>query len=537
MRCTFTVRLSKRPARLHDIEFFHAASTPKLSFSAGFARAIGFVVIAGIFVILAAMFSAALTPVQSQRVVVRPIRVPTLHTNNATETQPIPTWPVRGELENPSYFQGDPTTVIPGTSEYTAQWMSRQGVFTYDPSAKRAALIDAASDTSWNSIHQRVHAKLDNTGYFYDNRSYGAGTAAGFAEPMITHEPMWYEHLETGFQTHISCQFNESMAFELAPIKGINGVVGNSPSRDIAFAAYSTYGTHPDPERTPIPAAAYFSNHLYGILAWTTVYPNHTDSKEKAIYLSVRALANRSDDNWGFRYFDKLQCRISFEAKPFHVLVNETSKIISVTPRGDSESSWPCYGDTVASEISWWLWAISAFEGCLNGSMLGRALRLNQEQLRLLTTGDSLHTSTIKATEDFLADVVDNTLNLLASTRYVSAGHLTSVRAQITIPAVVLGSKAYAIAVFALSIVALLIHLGVAVWTALCRDMVDLNPTNMTRMLSSALVGGSHSAPEAISRLKRNDLSSELLIMVCEADQGGDLPFLKAMTREPDDKG
>lgn len=248
----------------------------------------------------------------------------------------------------------------------------------------------------------------------------------------------------------------------------------------------------------------------------------------------MRALANGSwaDDEWGFRFFDKVQCRIDFRAQKFRVKVNETSKVISVSPETKGTLVWPSHGNAVASELRWWLWLLSSGSGCQNGCPIGRGMRLNEEQLRNVDLTGPKQTTLLRSVEDYFANIVDNTLNLLASTRYVSAGHSTSVQARVTIPAVVFGSKVYSIIVLTVSVFALLIYLVGATCTHSWHDMIELDLTNMAQVISSALIGGSFSTLKASARLA-TDGSEAKLLLTFRGDQADAVPVLEAFTEDP----
>lgn len=241
----------RKPVQLRDIEFVYAASIPKLPFNAGATRAIGLVLIVSLSLVPAALFSAALTPVQALHHFTRSLHIPTFDTEKPNAHVPIVYVNPAVGIVDPHYFRGNLSTALPGAKEFNwtnqARWVAKQGLYTYDATTKREALTNAASDASLNRVQQKVYPRLDNTGYFYAGRSYRAGTAAGFAELRGVNEPQGYDYAETGFETHVSCHFNESMAFELLPIEN-----------NMNIAAYTTNGTHPDPDQTPVIESHYF---------------------------------------------------------------------------------------------------------------------------------------------------------------------------------------------------------------------------------------------------------------------------------------
>lgn len=163
----------------------------------------------------------------------------------------------------------------------------------------------------------------------------------------------------------------------------------------------------------------------------------------------------------------------------------------------------------------------------MGGSVLGRAMHTNQEQLRDLLPDDAVDATTLRATEDFLADVVDNILNLLVSTRYVSAGHSDLVSAEVTTSALELGSETYAIAVVAMSSASLLLHLIFAIQTRLWSEMIELDLTNMAHVISSAVTSGAWCEQQGLPLPSSGACKVRLILRPYSSRSGRLLPILK----------
>ena len=66
--------------------------------------------------------------------------------------------------------------------------------------------------TATNPAGPRLHAKLDNTTWTYQGRSYGVGVSQGLTEVLDNSTDLYtaYSYFENGYLTEVSCEFNTS---------------------------------------------------------------------------------------------------------------------------------------------------------------------------------------------------------------------------------------------------------------------------------------------------------------------------------------
>jgi hypothetical protein len=112
-------------------------------------------------------------------------------------------------------FSGNPdfSTYIPGAAQW-GQWLTPQGLFSNDPSALRCSVLSSASRASFGAT-DKLHLKLDNTGFEFVNRSLGVGRAVGLVVPEGPQNPMWMSYYEPGYVSEATCRYNYSVAFRL----------------------------------------------------------------------------------------------------------------------------------------------------------------------------------------------------------------------------------------------------------------------------------------------------------------------------------
>ena len=93
----------------------------------------------------------------------------------------------------------------------------------------------------------RQHAKLDNTRYTYNGRSFGVGSSVGLTDSAITDNPLAlsYVYQENGLRVDVECIYNTSSEFAiegetLTNIYAVRGFLPNSGSSE----SYSEYYGH-----------------------------------------------------------------------------------------------------------------------------------------------------------------------------------------------------------------------------------------------------------------------------------------------------
>ncbi|KAF2667646.1 hypothetical protein BT63DRAFT_297141 [Microthyrium microscopicum] len=451
IRLSYINSITSKSFSLPRLQFFLAASAQKMSWSLPWALSLLLVLFAAIAILPGILWSGALTPVFVDSNSSPTIHIPSFATNNFSTM-----WEL-SQL-NPS-----------STTDPEGSWLTDKGLFAYDPSVLRGQLMNSAS-SSVDSGATYFHDKLDGTGYAYENRSYGAGSAVGIV-PVPGLQTQSISYNETGFQSEVSCIHNSSTRWFLENI---------TPSNS-HFALWQAGGQNPD--RIAQTGWIYFGYTFQDILGWAPSYNNIT----RSFYVTIISPATEAADEWGFRVYNNTQCHITFTPRNFNVFANVTGKVISVTP-GD-EVSWPSYGDTVMNKLREWLWDISYGDSCAGGCQLGRSLNLHVARLQNVT--DDLTNSTLlRGVADYITAIVDDTLVSLAAARYISANHTTAVKADVAVASVVFGDMKFIYGIMAFQLLICAIYIFEAIRTRFWRDLPSLDFEDLGSLLIGALRGG-----------------------------------------------
>lgn len=352
------------------------------------------------------------------------------------------------------------------------QWLTADGLFSFDPSALRSVILNSASDASTTNSSGHLHQKLDKTGFLYLNRSYGVGAATGLLNVATSSSPHWISYSEPGFYSEVSCIYNASSAYRIDKV--------DAPS-SWTLSIYQAAGSYPTGASTG--GWVYVGYSPMDIFSWGAMYTNKT----RRSYVSLTTAATASQDAWSFNEFKNIQCQIDFQARNYSILVNYTNSIISVTP--GAEIQWPNYADEVIDKVTNWLWVFSYVDSSFGGSYLGRSLRLNVNQLQK-ATGDSSSTTTLGAVSDYLTSCVDDVLIALSSARLVAANATRPVEASIALQVVTLGETRYIGGILALNMFVCLLYAVEGLRTRFWRDMPPLDLMDLTSVVVAAWKGG-----------------------------------------------
>ncbi|KAF2735532.1 hypothetical protein EJ04DRAFT_599911, partial [Polyplosphaeria fusca] len=402
VRSSFLVSISAKPFRLHAVHFIQAVTAPIMTWSIPWPAKIVLLMAIAASVVPAPLWAAAMTPLLATQEVTRSIDISTFRVSNTS-----------------AIFEGDGSVPTFGGSP---QWLTSQGLFGFDISSplKESASVASAVINGYNN-----HAKLDQTGYIYQGRSYGAGGDAGFTEVHNTKALDSYQYTDRSFFADISCFYNESMEWEISQLDRTTGTVAKWQfQRTEHPKAYFTY-------------LAWLRNDLF---AWNTVYNN----RSRKISVNINTGAEGTDDEWSFKQFSKLQCDIGFEEREFRVFINNTERLIVSRPVNDSTLTWPEYGDAVAEKVASDIGSLSWTDSCFGGCRMGLALVTNINYL-INQTSNKSNATTIQGTEDFFASIVDNDLVRLRLTRLVSHAVESTEKtdAVVIISAIVFGDRKF----------------------------------------------------------------------------------------------
>ena len=351
--------------------------------------------------------------------------------------------------------------------------MTNQGLFSFDPSALRGSILQAASDASLakNSSHQ----KLDKTGYTYLGRSYGMGSAAGLINPPAA-SPQWFSYNERGVYANASCWHNDSSTFRIEGVANVNLSLSYHN-----LGIYNTTGFRGDGSAVgEMPIVAYQG---MDIVSWQMTEPQNDPSNRSIISIATYPT---DEDEWSFAPFNATYCHIDFSAQEFAVLVNNTNKTVQVTPTNVID--WPEYSPNVTHKVQTWMQSFSDFDTTFGGSVLGRYMRLNVNSLQNATTSDDQ--TFYQGIADFLASCTDDVLVALLSAQLVGANSTVPVVATVAVPAAVIGDERYIIIVLVLNFLVLVVFVTEAIRTGGWRELSSLDVTDLGGVFPGGLRGG-----------------------------------------------
>ncbi|KAJ0304684.1 hypothetical protein Brms1b_011138 [Colletotrichum noveboracense] len=178
----------------------------------------------GLGLISSALWVGAMTPVSSTIVEQEILRVPSF--KNTTLIKEYPS----------EISRAGPSTT------------TKQGLFTYSVGVKLlGSLIASGSSATTSDGSVRRHAKIDNTQYIYEGRSYGVGSSVGIQDTAITNRTpaVDYSFHEDGYLPQVQCSYNRSMDFVIgrefpSRIFGVSGWLPDS----VGSQQYSEYVGH-----------------------------------------------------------------------------------------------------------------------------------------------------------------------------------------------------------------------------------------------------------------------------------------------------
>ena len=307
---------------------------------------------------------------------------------------------------------------------------TREGTFTYYPNFDSQGLLlaEAATASATNASVPR-HLKIDNTGYLYTGRFYGAGASVGLVDNFGTTALTLYNYTEVGYLSNVSCIVNETTQFQLYFRQQPYGGYEEFP------LTYEALGPLPN------------SVDAIGFAAITLNYSN------TILALAGETNADRyvysfATDGDTYQFLNKTQCEVTFNPTMFSVAVNVDQRDISVSilPNEPENQLDPSGNLTqvIFKEVS----SISQIDTTLYVSLLGNALQLNANNV-MLREGSSGpdYEIALQAVEDSLESMLDNIfMAQIMVSNDTQTAHVT-----MTIPGVQIGSSVYLYITFAIN--------------------------------------------------------------------------------------
>ncbi|PVH98201.1 hypothetical protein DM02DRAFT_682685 [Periconia macrospinosa] len=315
--------------------------------------------------------------------------------------------------------------------------------------SRLSLLGSAALSSSVSSIPGRknekatVCTKLDRSGYSFIGRGYGTGGSVGLVQLPGVQTPLAYSFVEASLEAKVECAVNKTSEFRLNFIKDYDGV-----------ELYVDVGNGTLPEG-----------------------------------LNACDKGNATLCGYGFGELHQVQCRLGFTAREFRVEVDNTGRTISVFPQ--KHIDWPSYANALLTELAAEHSYMSALDSAFGGSQLGHAIRSNIDILHAYRNQTTFNETTmLNAIEDFIADVMDNSLLSFSQSRYFGRKEQRIVEADVVRNVVVYGEKRFIYATIVLHFVVLSICVIEAVRTRFWNGLRNLDLLDMASVAVAASLGG-----------------------------------------------
>ncbi|KAI3331479.1 hypothetical protein HD806DRAFT_518499 [Xylariaceae sp. AK1471] len=377
-----------------------------------------------------AVWTGALTPVLTTM-----RRTATIHVPSYQNVTNIHEWPAEIGREGPIL-------------------RSAKGVFAYSVGMQlQGGLLNTASSATPVDGSARVHKKLDASGFTYVGRSYGVGAAVGLVDDELMADKLLlgYTYEESGFDTTVTCVYNESSAFVLV-------ADGHS--------WYQARGPLPNSGDAGPEDSSYVGHTADSIVA-IGVGRNPEDPRH------MLAIAAGSS----YAHLNTTQCNVDFRPARFNVSVSAVGRNISVqvlTHEGVADLP-------VQSNLTYTL--IRQFELISNTqtnlyvSLVGSSLN-NSISDYLTARGAAsppLSEATLRGLENALVAMADDMLVAYASAQIMIQAEQDAVGATTNYAALRVGEDMYIYATFAVNIVVILLIAVEGVRTKGWRGLASLD--------------------------------------------------------------
>lgn len=363
---------------------------------------------------------------------------------------------------------------------------NRQGLFTYNVGIQLAGqLLSSASAATPPDNSERLHGKLDNSGFTYINRSYGVGASVGLLDqPIITNDlTVSYSYLEDGYVPTVSCIYNQSSNFMLQ----------NTTYQWV----YEAYGELPDSDSGP-EESSYIGHTMDSIVAIGVAHfaaspgagGDSGDEQQRAPNLRrYIAFAAGLD----YEFLDMVQCTVDFTPTRFNVSVQLGGRNITVTPLSGSYDIDP--NRNLTNTLLRQFELLSNDETNLYVSLVGNAFNdsITDFQTAQTALGHAIdaNQSTLEGVANSIVAMTDDMLQAYASAQLIVGNKTRQASVQVEVEAVQFGARPFIVALFVFNSCLLLLVAEEAVRTQLWRRVSGFNYADIRHAIVAASTGGS----------------------------------------------
>lgn len=381
-----------------------------------------------------------------------------------------------GNVTIPSY--GDTSFIHEYPSEFAASITPQdvrvaKGIFSYRVGIiQQGSLLKSASDATTVDGSDLKHDKLDNTGFIYTGRSYGVGASVGLTDDIILNNnyAQNYSYLETGYNTRVTCMYNESTAFSLKPL----GSSGN---------IFQAIGELPD-SNGKIENSTYFGNGSASIVALGV-----TSNKPPGTSTLVGIAAGSN-----YAALNRTQCTIEFLPTVFYVQVNITARNITVSPVVFMQATDLDATGNLQFTATRQLALISNdqtnfFQSLVGNSFISSIGNYNISNSNISSTLTE-STSTLEGLQNSLTAMMDDILVAYASAQLMVADQTAITPVAISIQGTGFGTASQALGVVLWNLILIILFVEEAIRTRGWRGMHGWDYGDLRSVVVSASRGG-----------------------------------------------
>ncbi|KAI9717775.1 MAG: hypothetical protein M1812_004504 [Candelaria pacifica] len=460
------LRLSQRPVALDLLKFWNSVSGIRLDWSLPTRTFIPLVAFLLVSLVPGAIWAGALTPVPI------PTSTPTT-LYGFHHSSPDISVPRYGMKSN--YLWG-PLDFLEGGLAVR----NEKGTFTYAPNYELQGTIlnQAASASSSNESTPR-HAKIDNSQYVYEGRSFGVGSSVGLVDSFISKpNAIGYSYNEIGYQAQVHCIKNDTIDWAISDVK-VNPQDGSLPN------IYLVSGTLSNGAGNRYAACGFENSKKIVALVGQAMNGKN-----------IFAIAAGSD----YKELNQTQCTVDFKPTNFSIKVNTTARVIAVTPLASKRSVVDMDGSGNMTAITMRMpTSFSQQNACnLYTSIIGNTFNYNIKNV-VSAHGTNSHDpmyhdvlgQVLMGVEDSLTSMLDNVLLAYSSAQLMIANDTIASPTTIITQAVRIGAPAYIYIIAAINFAILLLYLIELARTRGWKGLQRFDYTDIKSVIVGTSMGGS----------------------------------------------
>ena len=351
------------------------------------------------------------------------------------------------------------------------------GIFSYEPQYLLQGLLLSeaarASPTNRNWRHPlgntHYHAKLDNSGFNFANRSHGVGYSVGLVD-NFTSDALAYSYEEIGLSPQVYCIYNSSSNLVFSNM--LDTGLGNP---DVAL--WQVGGT--------LPNAVSVAGLATEVDAEPPVFI--ASGTRNTSYVSFAVGVPNPGVKSFYDALNQTQCQIEMRPTLFTVSVDLTNNTITVIPvQGRDPPHEPASASLLFSKVVSTLGAISYITATsLGTSPFGNAFINN-----IFQSGATDPQQRRQAITDSLTNMLDNTLLIINSAQLLLMPNNVAVPVNVSRPALQFGTPVYIYLVVASQVVVWLIYVGELIRTRFWHGVTEFDFLDPTKILLAASGGG-----------------------------------------------